>query len=104
MASVEIGTADHSDFDGWLPLWNGCQWFYAVDIRGGATAMTCARFLDSSAPVRAAIAMVDGHAFSLVHWSIIDPPGRLTIIAISRTCSSPTMPVGAGSVAHSSSM
>jgi ribosomal protein S18 acetylase RimI-like enzyme len=68
MASVEIRTVDHSDFDGWLPLWNGCQWFYAVDIREAATAMTWARFLASSVPVHAAIAMVDGHAFGLAHW------------------------------------
>ncbi|WP_245273600.1 GNAT family N-acetyltransferase [Mesorhizobium sp. WSM3224] len=37
-------------------------------ILGGATAATCARFLDSSVPIHGAIATVDGHAFSLAHW------------------------------------
>lgn len=68
MASVEIRAVDHSDFDRWLPLWNGYQRFYAVDIPEAATAKTWARFLDPSEPVHAAIAMVGGRAFGLAHW------------------------------------
>jgi GNAT superfamily N-acetyltransferase len=37
-------------------------------VLGGATAATCARFLDSSVPIHGAIATVGGHAFGLAHW------------------------------------
>jgi len=68
MASIETRAVDHSDFDRWLPLWNGYQWFYAVDIPQAATMKTWARFLDPGEPVHAAIATVDGQALGLAHW------------------------------------
>lgn len=68
MGSIEIRAVDGSDFDRWLPLWSGYQWFYTVDIPRAVTVVTWNRFLDPVEPVHAAIAMLDGRPVGLVHW------------------------------------
>lgn len=61
-----------TDFDQWLPLWNGYNTFYG---RHGATAlpreitqMTWARFFDADEPVHALVAEHDGRLVGLVHY------------------------------------
>ncbi|MDY0885908.1 GNAT family N-acetyltransferase [Dongia soli] len=67
MQSVEIRIVDNDDFDIWLPLWNGYQRFYEVDIPESVTLKTWARFLDSVESMHAALAMVGEQALGLVH-------------------------------------
>jgi GNAT superfamily N-acetyltransferase len=62
----------HTDFDQWLPLWNGYNAFYG---RSGATALadeitqiTWNRFFDESEPVYALVAEIDGKLFGLTHY------------------------------------
>lgn len=67
MQSVEIKTVDSDDFAVWLPLWEGYQRFYEVDIPESVTLRTWARFLDPAEPMHAALAMLGGQACGLVH-------------------------------------
>jgi GNAT superfamily N-acetyltransferase len=61
-----------SDYDQWLPLWDGYNAFYG---REGATALpqditkaTWSRFFDGSEPVHAFVAESDGRLIGLVHY------------------------------------
>ena len=67
MQSVEIKAIENNDFDIWLPLWQGYQRFYEVDIPEAETLKTWARFLDPVEPMHAALAMVGEEASGLVH-------------------------------------
>ena len=63
----EIRAVDSNDFDNWLPLWEGYQRFYKVDIPRSVTLKTWARFLDPVEPMHAALALVGNQAMALVH-------------------------------------
>jgi GNAT superfamily N-acetyltransferase len=67
MQPVEIKAIDHTHFDLWLPLWNGYQRFYEVDIPASVTLKTWARFLDPAEPMYAALAVMGEQALGLVH-------------------------------------
>lgn len=67
MRSIDIKPIDVSDFDVWLPLWEGYQRFYAVDIAESVTCKTWARLLDPIEPMHAALAMASNRALGLVH-------------------------------------
>ena len=61
-----------SDYDEWLPLWDGYNAFYG---RSGPTALpaeitqaTWKRFFDPSEPVRALVAQQGEHLIGLVHY------------------------------------
>lgn len=61
-----------SDFDRWLPLWQGYNEFYG---RSGTTALpsnitsaTWVRFFDSDEPVHALVAEAEGELVGLVHY------------------------------------
>jgi GNAT superfamily N-acetyltransferase len=61
-----------TDFDQWLPLWDGYNAFYG---RHGATALpreitqaTWGRFFDAYEPVHALVAEHDGRLVGLVHY------------------------------------
>jgi GNAT superfamily N-acetyltransferase len=61
-----------TDYDQWLPLWNGYNAFYG---RSGATALpdeitrkTWDRFFDESEPVHALVAEMDGKISGLTHY------------------------------------
>ena len=61
-----------TDYDQWLPLWNGYNTFYG---RSGATALpeeitqtTWDRFFDESEPVFALVAEIDGKLVGLTHY------------------------------------
>jgi GNAT superfamily N-acetyltransferase len=69
---VEIRPVRPSDYDAWLPLWNGYNEFYG---RVGATALdpaitetTWKRFFDPGEPVYALVAEVDGSLDGLAHY------------------------------------
>jgi GNAT superfamily N-acetyltransferase len=61
-----------SDYDQWLPLWDGYNIFYG---RSGPTALapeitqtTWARFFDPAEPVHALVAESDGKLLGLTHY------------------------------------
>jgi len=71
-ANSTIRAVERSDFDQWLPLWEGYNSFYG---RSGATAlsdeitqMTWARFFDAHEPVHGLVAEMDGQLCGLAHY------------------------------------
>jgi GNAT superfamily N-acetyltransferase len=56
-----------SDFDTWLPLWQGYQRFYKTDIPREATLVTWQRLLDDKEPMHCALAELDGRVAGFVH-------------------------------------
>lgn len=65
--AIEIRTVGHGDFNSWLPLWEGYQRFYNVEIHEAITRETWARFLDPAEPMHAVIATVCGRALGFAH-------------------------------------
>ena len=70
--AVTVRSVRPSDFDQWLPLWEGYNAFYG---RAGATALaaeitqtTWGRFLDPHEPVHALVAESDGRLTGLAHY------------------------------------
>lgn len=56
------------DHAAWLPLWQGYQHFYEVELSAAVTATTWQRLLDPAEPVWGALAIDDGKALGLVHY------------------------------------
>lgn len=63
-----IRLAEPADFDQWLPLWQGYQAFYNVNIADDVTAQTWARFHDPAEPMHCAVAEADGALVGIVHY------------------------------------
>ncbi|VVD64743.1 GNAT family N-acetyltransferase [Pandoraea pneumonica] len=70
--SLVVRNVAPSDFNAWLPLWNGYNEFYG---RVGATALpkeiteiTWKRFFDGYEPMHAMVAELDGQILGLVHF------------------------------------
>ena len=86
MDNVRIRAVAETDWEGWLPLWDGYNAFYE---RVGATALpetvtrtTWARFFDPAEPVHALVAEADGGALvGLVHYLF-----HRTTTSIAPTC------------------
>ncbi|WP_062015312.1 GNAT family N-acetyltransferase [Aureimonas sp. AU4] len=57
-----------ADQEAWLPLWQGYQAFYKVDIPDEVTALTWSRLIDASDPVNGMLAWRSGRAIGLVHF------------------------------------
>lgn len=61
-----------SDFEAWLPLWNGYNEFYgrvgATALPKEITAITWKRFFDGYEPMHAMVAELDGQILGLVHF------------------------------------
>ena len=71
-----------TDFEGWLPLWDGYNAFYgrsgstALDER--VTAQTWERFLDAGESVHAFVAELDGRIVGIVHFLFHRSTSRLS--------------------------
>ena len=70
--SVNVRPLQETDFEAWLPLWNGYNAFYG---REGATALdsevtktTWQRFFDPTEPVFALVAESEGKVAGLTHF------------------------------------
>lgn len=70
--SLVVRNVAPSDFNAWLPLWNGYNEFYG---RVGATALpkeiteiTWTRFFDGYEPMHAMVAELNGQILGLVHF------------------------------------
>jgi len=69
---LSIRPVARSDYDQWLPLWNGYNTFYgrsgATALSPEITAMTWARFFDAYEPVHALVAESGGELLALTHY------------------------------------
>ncbi len=71
-AQITVRPLRESDFEAWLPLWDGYNAFYG---REGPTALdpeitktTWRRFFDSTEPMFALVAELDGKVVGLTHF------------------------------------
>ncbi len=67
MQAFEIKAIERHDFDIWLPLWQGYQRFYEVDIPEAVTLKTWELLLDPLEPMHAILAMRGERAVGLAH-------------------------------------
>lgn len=65
---AEIRPVSAAEHDAWLPLWQGYQRFYMIEIPAATSDVTWQRFLDPAEPMHAALAWHEGKAIGLVHW------------------------------------
>ncbi len=72
MAGVVVRDLAPSDYDQWLPLWDGYNAFYGREgptaLDPAITASTWRRFFDPYEPVFALVAEHDGRLIGLVHY------------------------------------
>lgn len=66
-AGFDIRAIEPGDRPAWLPLWQGYQAFYKVDLPEEASAATWDRLNDPAEPVGGALAWREGVAVGLVH-------------------------------------
>lgn len=64
--SITIRPVCDEDYNQWLQLWLEYQKFYKVSLSEEITRETWRRFLDSSEPVHAAVAIESGRAVGMV--------------------------------------
>lgn len=83
--TLQIRPVAETDFEAWLPLWDGYNAFYG---RSGETALpieitrsTWARFFDPAEPVHAVVAEADGRLVGLTHYLF-----HRSTISIEPTC------------------
>jgi GNAT superfamily N-acetyltransferase len=71
-ANVLIRPVVRSDYDQWLPLWDGYNAFYGrsgpTALAPEITAMTWSRFFDAYEPVHALVAESEGELVGLTHY------------------------------------
>lgn len=65
---MNIRLAEPRDFDQWLPLWEGYQAFYKVQIAPDVTQLTWQRLLDPAEPMHCAVAESGGELLGIVHY------------------------------------
>lgn len=69
---ISIRLVKRSDFDKWLPLWDGYNAFYgrtgATALKREITDMTWSRFFDAYEPVHALVAESGGELLGLAHY------------------------------------
>lgn len=69
---MKIRDIASSDYEQWLPLWEGYNAFYGrsgpTALPAEVTATTWKRFLDPSEPVYALVAELDGRLVGLTHY------------------------------------
>jgi GNAT superfamily N-acetyltransferase len=82
---ISIRAVVRSDFDRWLPLWEGYNAFYGrsgpTALAADITRMTWSRFFDSYEPVHAFVAERGQELLGMVHYIF-----HRTTIAIAPTC------------------
>lgn len=68
MSTLEIRRLEPSDYEAWLPLWQGYQTFYKVDLGPEVTRTTWARFHDPAEPIFGLGAFADGTLLGITHY------------------------------------
>jgi GNAT superfamily N-acetyltransferase len=68
-AHLTIRPITPSDFDKWLPLWQGYNQFYGrPELPSEITQVTWSRFLDASESMHALVAEKDGKLLGMAHY------------------------------------
>lgn len=65
---IVVRAIQPDDKAAWLPLWNGYQAFYKVDISSEVSELTWSRMLDEAEPMFGALAWRGSSAVGLVHF------------------------------------
>ncbi|MCS0503105.1 GNAT family N-acetyltransferase [Ancylobacter mangrovi] len=65
---IEVRGLRAEDHAAWLPLWQGYQRFYKVDIPAEVGETAWRRMLDEVEPMWGALALADGQALGLAHY------------------------------------
>lgn len=68
MSEIGIRPVRPSDWEQWLPLWEGYNTFYERVAAGDMTRTTWSRFFDENEPVHALVAEAEGQLLGLVHY------------------------------------
>lgn len=68
LVNVSIDYVTQDDFAQWLPLWQGYQHFYKVNLSEEVTNTTWARFLDPNANLYCAVAKIEGEIVGFAHF------------------------------------
>ncbi|NJN18210.1 MAG: GNAT family N-acetyltransferase [Oscillochloris sp.] len=68
MSRLEIRPLEPHDYAAWLPLWQGYQAFYQVDLGPEVTRTTWARFHDPSEPIFGLGAFEAGKLLGISHY------------------------------------
>ena len=70
--TVSIRDMTPSDYEQWLPLWDGYNAFYGrsgpTALPAEITATTWKRFFEPAEPMHALVAELDGHLVGLTHY------------------------------------
>ena len=70
--TVRIRDIEPSDYEQWLPLWDGYNAFYGrsgpTALPAEITATTWKRFFEPAEPMHALVAELDGHLVGLTHY------------------------------------
>lgn len=66
--SLSLRPLTRADFEQWLPLWQGYQRFYSVELTPEATQLTFERFLDGKEPMHCALAVDGQGVIGFVHY------------------------------------
>jgi GNAT superfamily N-acetyltransferase len=70
--TVRIRDIEPSDYEQWLPLWDGYNAFYGrsgpAALPAEITAMTWKRFFEPTEPMHALVAELDGRLVGLTHY------------------------------------
>ena len=65
---VDVRPVEEADFGAWLPLWEGYQRFYQIDISREVTFRTWERLLSSVEPMHAVLAVRGDRALGIAHY------------------------------------
>ena len=68
MSEIGIRPVRPSDWEQWLPLWEGYNTFYERAAAGDMTRTTWSRFFDENEPVPALVAEAEDQLLGLVHY------------------------------------
>jgi GNAT superfamily N-acetyltransferase len=66
--AVMVRGMEPTDYDAWLPLWQGYQQFYRVNIPAATSAITWTRILDPGEPIHGGLAVCEGRPVGIVHY------------------------------------
>ena len=75
---IVIRPVVQSDFQNWLPLWEGYNSFYKRTVAPEITQTSWTRFLDSQEPMHALVAEKNGKILGLAHYIFHRNTGMLT--------------------------
>lgn len=67
--TIEVRALEASDFEAWLPLWNGYLDFYGENLPAGLTELSWQRIVDPNFNLHGLGAFEDGNLLGIVHYN-----------------------------------